>query len=153
MRTIHLNEIIPEKLYQRGQFITFPWAAKMAMLERHEIDVVVNLWARPDPELHTKQGLIYIHWPIGGGEPPYPKWPIIACLDEYMSAGRRVLVHCEAGVNRSIWLASLLSAIQLGISGNEAFERLQEKTGRVKVRAGLLADLPARIARIPHDSN
>lgn len=141
MRIIHLKEIIPDKLYQRGQFVTFPWAAKMKMLEEYDIGMVVNLWARPDPELHTKQGLIYIHWPIGGGSPPFNSEAMIDLIESYMCSGTKVLVHCEAGVNRSIWLVSRLLAKHELLPGKEAFDIVKSRAGHTKVRDGLIQDL------------
>lgn len=141
MHTIHLKTIVPDRLYQRGQFVTFPVEAKMQMLEAYKIDVVVNLWSRPDPELHQHTGLIYLHWPIGGSQPPVIKWPLIHALVSYMNEGKRVLVHCEAGVNRSIWLSAILKARFELISGQDAFAELLHHVGRTKLRPGLMADL------------
>lgn len=140
-RSIRLNEIVPELLYQRGQFVTFPTDSKMTMLHNYRVDIVVNLWTKPDPELHQKPGLIYIHWPIGGGEAPNVKWPMINMLLHYMRLGHRVLVHCEAGVNRSIWLVSVLKALYEKTSGQDAFAEIVHHVGRTKVRLGLLNDL------------
>lgn len=145
MRTIKLNEIIPEHLYQRGQFITFPWSAKMEMLEQYKITMVVNLWTRPDPELHTYPGLVYIHWPIGGGEPPKPysrTGYLMDLVHNEMYEGR-VLVHCEAGVNRSIWLAAKLYARWYEVPGLEALKIVEARANRIKVRDGLVTDLVA----------
>lgn len=141
MRTVKLNEIIPGKLYQRGQFMTFPVISKIQMLERYDIGMVVNLWYRPDPELHIKDGLIYIHWPIGGGEVPFMDSHMINFLNDHLSNGTKVLVHCEAGVNRSIWLATRLVMKQEVLSGAEAFQIVSNAVGRTKVRSGLMVDL------------
>ena len=141
MRVVHLNTIIPGKLYQRGQFVTFPWSAKMQVLDKYDIGMVVNLWARPDPELHTRQGLIYIHWPIGGGEPPKNYHYMTDMIENYMRSGVKVLVHCEAGVNRSIWLVARLLAAYEQIDGSQALQRVSEAVGRVKVRQGLVTEL------------
>lgn len=143
MRTINLNEIIPNTLYQRGQFVTFPFATKMAMLERYNIDMVVNLWSRPDPELHAKSGLVYLHWPIAGNVVPHMSREYIRFISDHMSEGYKVLVHCEAGVNRSVWLVAKLLARYNDLSGNDALERVQERISRVNIRSGLLVDLEA----------
>lgn len=141
MRTVNVNEIIPGTLYQRGQFLTFPWASKIEMLNRYRIDIVVNLWSRPDPELHAKPELIYIHWPIGGASPPAQADIMLGALTEYMKRGYRVLIHCEAGVNRSIWLTAKLVARYQEVNGLVAYEHVISKVGRVKMRSGLLTDL------------
>lgn len=140
MRTIRLNEIIPSKLYQRGQFMTFPWSAKMEMLEQYNIDMVINLWARPDPELHTKPGLVYLHWPIGGGEPPAEAEKFLDFIYQYMS-DHTVLVHCEAGVNRSVWLVAKLYERFHKVTGKSALEMVNKRINHTKIRRGLLADL------------
>lgn len=142
-RSVRLNEIVPGLLYQRGQFITFPVEAKITMLHNYRIDIVVNLWAKPDPEVHQKDGLIYIHWPIAGGHAPATKWPMLNMLLHYMREGRKILIHCEAGVNRSIWLAACLKALYENTSGHQALVDIihNEMVGRTKVRSGLIADL------------
>lgn len=140
MKTIHLHTIIENKLFQRGQFLTFPVPAKMEMLEKHDIGMVVNLWSRPDPELHMKSGLIYIHWPIGGGSPPYNAEAMIDLIESYMCSNVKVLVHCEAGVNRSVWLCARLLAKHEEISGEETFNRVTAIVN-TRMRPGLMEDL------------
>lgn len=141
MRTVRLNEILPNKLYQRGQFVTFPWQAKMDMLNKYDIGLVVNLWVRPDPELHTKQGLIYIHWPISGAERPRMADSMIDLINDHMCSGTKILIHCEAGVNRSIWLAAKLVARYNNISGSESLEHVKSIVSHTKMRSGLVTDL------------
>lgn len=141
MRTIRLNEIIPDTLYQRGQFVTFPIQTKIDMLNQYNIGLVVNLWSRPDPELHAKPGLIYIHWPIAGNTRPFMAESMIELINDYLCAGVKTIVHCEAGVNRSIWLVSRLLAYQEGISGPEAYEKVSAAVSHTKMRSGLVDDL------------
>lgn len=144
MPGITLHEIVPGRVYQRGQFVTFPVHQKLAMLERNRIDVVVNLWARPDMELHQKDGLIYIHWPIAGNVVPSPKWPIIDMLASYYDAGKNILIHCEAGVNRSVWLALLLRAVILEEEGAITLQRMAGAF-RMNMRTALLDDVASFI--------
>lgn len=140
---IKLNEIIPGKLYQRSQFMTFPWNTKLEMLNRYDIGMVVNLWARPDPELHAKSGLIYLHWPIGGGERPRLSDAMIELIDQALWDGVKVLIHCEAGVNRSIWLSAKVKARHQLTGGIQAFNSILDLVTRTKVRSGLMSDLAA----------
>lgn len=141
MRKIRLKEVIKESLYQRGQFVTFPWSSKMKMLEQYDIGMVVNLWARPDPELHTKSGLVYIHWPMSGTEPPLLADSMIELINDYLCSGTKVLVHCEAGVNRSIWLVTRLLARNKSLSGCTSLEQVKASVNKTKLRPGLLKDL------------
>jgi hypothetical protein len=115
------------------------------MLEKYDIGMVVNLWDKPDAELYLHKGLIYIHWPIGGGSPPDNADIMIEMIHEHMFRGVKVLVHCEAGVNRSVWLVSKLAAKWLNIDDSIAFANIATKMNVKRVRPGLQSDLGVHV--------
>ena len=130
--------VIPDRLYQRGNFLTWPRRQKERLLEQHKIDIIVNLWAKPDPEVTEDSGRIYFHIPMGSSV-DNPKFleTIVSILSTNMKFGMRVLVHCEAGVNRSVFLCSLLVAELLDLNGEQALSYVQERCGRTKVHHAL----------------
>lgn len=132
------NVVIPDLLFQRGNFLTWPYAQKQRLLADNQITVVVNLWTKVDSDLSTDEpGRVYLHWPIPGDRVP-AEWRLMrSFLGALLRANRRVLVHCEAGVNRSVWLCALLLADLEDISGTEALQRVEAAIGRIHVRSAL----------------
>lgn len=129
-----LHEIIPGRLYQRGNMLKWPAARKRQVLGERGISVVVNCWNKVDPDL---SGMVdhYLDWPIATNELP----PDADLVTEYVAglvrAGHIALIHCEAGVNRSVWFA-LRVALELGVRVEPDF--------RVKLGAAYAADLIGR---------
>lgn len=132
-----VREIIPGKLYQRGHFLTVSRSTKERIIQENRIDVVVNLWAKPDIEMDMN-GVIYLYWPIRGNRPPEEQ-TLRLMLDmlQQLMQDKCVLVHCEAGKNRSIFLTTLLVARHFGYSGADAFRYVRERCPTAKMNAGL----------------
>ncbi len=78
-------------------------------------DVVVNLWNRPDNLTLTPVGKrMYIHWPMRDGQVKEQTaflYPLALMLINLMMNGKRVLIHCQGGRNRSAVLAGLMMKI------------------------------------------
>ena len=94
-------------------------------------DIVVSLecagyW--PGPDIPT--GKLYIAWNIDDG--PVPNLETLAELDCLLTnfiqgLGRKVLIHCAAGVNRSgLLTARIVRSIAL-VSGRSAAEHVRSK--------------------------
>jgi hypothetical protein len=133
-----VSEIIPGKLYQRGQFMTWFLDRKMEFLKRNGITAVVNLWGKIDPEL---EGIRYFVWPLRSNNPDNID-DLAIFVHNLMVEGDVVLVHCEAGVNRSVWLCTkLLMLYDESLSAQEALDQVSEKVGRTKVNKNLFASL------------
>lgn len=78
-------------------------------------DVVVNLWNRPDSLTLTPVGKrMYIHWPMRDGQVKEQTsflYPLALMLIGLLMNGKRVLIHCQGGRNRSAVLAGLMMKI------------------------------------------
>lgn len=125
-----IYEIVPGKLYQRGEFMDFPREIKLSELRRRGIDIVINVWSKSDKEI-SEEMFRYIHWPLPDGE-------LRACDKQFLSGvamwvvgdisdGHRVLVHCHAGRNRSALVSALLVRQLFGMSGAQAIEYVRER--------------------------
>lgn len=133
------NEVIPGKLYQRGRFLSWPRKKKDQMLEDHNIRVVINLWSKVDPEVSGDSNRIYLHLPMKGNRPidSVILDGLLVFLMPFVASEDAVLVHCEAGVNRSCYLVACLVAEYENISGKEALGIIEEKCGKVKMNKNL----------------
>ena len=118
------NEVIKGKLYQRGQFLTWPYEQKREMLKRYGIDVVVNLWSKVDPDL-SGGGVIYINWETSPSDLPRDADLMVNYLMRLIQDGHCALIHCEAGRGRSVWLTTRVLAALGGIGNDEALQQIR----------------------------
>jgi len=127
-----MYEIIPGKLYQRGEFLKFSLEEKIAELDSKNITMIANLIGRRDDELAFREPYFYWHFPIPDGKLTDS---VKATLLEYSeiftkqlkTTEKAALVHCHAGRNRSALFSALIAVQYLGISGKESIEYLREK--------------------------
>ena len=134
----YIAEVVPEHLYQRGNFLAWPWQRKRSFLEKYRITVVVNLWGKVDSDL---EGMKYIVWPLRSDDDPGGVDGLLTLLHGLLDAGERLLIHCEAGVNRSVWLCGKLLRRWQGLTGKQAADRLAATVQRAKINPRLLRDL------------
>lgn len=127
--------LVGERLYQRGHFLTWPHERKWEMLVDLDIGLVVNLWVKVDPDL---SGLPVLALPMHGDY--VPAWADKAARIAADWQGGAVLVHCEAGVNRSAWFCARVLMAR-GMSGAEALFQVAQAIGRTKINPKLKADL------------
>ena len=105
------NVVLEDAIYQRGQFLTWPAKQKWERLERYKITCVVNLWSKVDPDLSSGNlGWTYLNWVCSPSVVPPDDNAYIYLLTKLIAAGGRVLIHCEAGRGRSVWLSTRLLA-------------------------------------------
>ena len=126
-----LYEIVPGKVYQRGEFMDFPREFKLKELRKHGIDIVVNVWSRPDMEI-SQEMFRYIHWPIPDGElrdsdRRFLEGMALRVAGDILHEDHKVLVHCHAGRNRSALVSALLVRQLLDLSGEQAIEYVRER--------------------------
>lgn len=118
------NEVIPGKLYQRGEFLKWPAQRKREHLQARGIDVVLNLWGKIDSDL---EDFIYLSWP-GIRSNDYPV-ELVGVLENVtpMLDNHCLLVHCEAGRGRSVFTSAYLAGRYLGLSADEALAYVYER--------------------------
>lgn len=122
------HEIIPGRLYQRGEFSTFSPKEKLEELRQRDIRYVINLVKRGDPDLPAH--VFYFHKPIPDGRhTPLEELMELARLVVKMMRyeGGAALTHCHAGRNRSGFFNALIAREWLGISGAEALALVRDR--------------------------
>jgi len=142
MSRADLTTIMPNQLYQRGRFLTWPASQKWAMLDRYKIDTVVNMWSKVDPDLSSERhGTLYLNWHTSPSEVPLGADRMIGFLSGLLSDGHVMLVHCEAGHGRSVWLCAALLVRHWHVAPRTAFELLDTIVPGMDVRPELLTHL------------
>ena len=134
-----LIEVVPDKLYQRGRFQSWPGKKKQDILESHNIGLVVNLWAKVDPEVTNDTRRTYIHFPMRGNVPPKPEQldALVGFISSFIWEDQAVLIHCEAGVNRSCFLTACMVATIESVCGQTALDYVDVACGKVKINPKL----------------
>lgn len=138
-----LNEVIPGRLWQSGSRISAEHAAKF--------DVVVSVgnarqawepgWMDAGWRAVTREKFrlpVFVHAPLIDARKMLDA-PTAAATARYVLAllgmGRRVLIHCDAGAFRSVFMAALVLASVQGINGIEACAQVDRCRGRSGARS------------------
>lgn len=136
-----MSEIVPG-LFQRGNFHNWPRSQKWRMLEASGITMVVNVWHKVDPDLSADEGRVaYLVWPVVSTGLPKNADSVVDFLAGQLAQGEKLLVHCEAGVNRSSWLCARLLMAWKGMSREEAWATVKKANPSAELRPELEADL------------
>jgi protein-tyrosine phosphatase len=139
------TELVPGRLWHGGCPVDFGWVRDAG------IDVIVDL-ADPDayPPAEEIADLTYLKCPLVDDDSSVPDPAVTVRLASFVSGlldeGRRALVHCTFGRNRSGLITTLIVREQLGLSGAEALGYVQERRDRTvnnQAFARWLATLPA----------
>jgi hypothetical protein len=138
------TELVEGRLWHGGCPVDFDWA------RRTGVEVVVDLAdADTYPPADEIDGLTYLKCPLVDHDTvPDPALTLrLASLVAGLAGdGRRVLVHCTFGRNRSGLLATLVVRELLGVTGAEALAHVQERRHRAvnnEAFAAWLRSLPA----------
>ncbi len=122
-------EIIPGSLYQRGRFDKWPKKRKLLELEELGITVVANMIRIPDEDIAGPDGVEYYMLPIPDGKIKDPDMlnRLADRLLQRILGGKKVLIHCNAGRNRSGLVSALVVRRYYKISGQEALNYVRGK--------------------------
>lgn len=120
-------EVMPG-MYQRANFLSWPYRQKEEVLRRYGITVVFNLWNKVDPDLSGQ--VLYVNWPIRGNAMPEHADLMVDFAASLLVSGEQILIHCEAGVNRSAWFCAAVMAKARGITYDQAVEKVKMRIPR-----------------------
>lgn len=135
-----VNTIIPGKLYQRGNMLKWPREQKEKLYDELGITVTVNLWSKVDPDLSHSSRMV-LNYPITSKRPDRATADAMTnMVNALLDAGHVVLVHCEAGRNRSAWFCARLLAHRGGTI-REAGAAVYAAVPGAKLRPELADDL------------
>jgi len=125
------------------------WSAVRAL----GIDTIVDMDGYIDPGVpEAPNAILYVYHPILDEElPDLARLEALACLvADLVGRGRRVLVHCRMGFNRSV-LVTATALTYLGMTGEQALLHLRERRPGAlfnQVFAAHVQGLPARRIRV-----
>jgi hypothetical protein len=138
-----LNEIVPGRLYQRGQILTWSLAKKRDLVLQNQIRWIVNFWPKLDPDLAELPlyGYLYVPLPDSAGIMQERIRRLAAFLAPSITENARALILCEAGVTRSLYFSTLLVREMEGIPGWEAWEAVEQRVPRTGLKPRMLAEL------------
>lgn len=127
-----VKEIIPKRLYQRGEFWKLASLIKAGAIHSLGVGSVVCLTNKRDRDMEELLGTRFVYLPIPDGKVVNRGvlFSTAVLVGDWMEEGTKVLCHCRAGRNRSSLFSALLAIRLLGISGRESVKYLREKRPR-----------------------
>jgi protein-tyrosine phosphatase len=92
---------------------------------------LAELQLNAEPELARQAGLTYVSFPIpdrGAPEGVAAVTDLVGQLEERLTGGEFIVVHCRAGIGRSSLIAAAV-LVREGLSPEEAWERISAARG------------------------
>jgi protein-tyrosine phosphatase len=120
-------EIFP--VDERRMIFISPDIDDWKVLEDEGITVIIDVDAGIDNGVPTiPNHILYVYFPfIDDGLPDLDKLNSIAVMGaELYRSGKKILVHCAMGYNRSALVIGMI-LVKLGMSGKKALELIQNK--------------------------
>lgn len=123
-----MYEILPGLLYQRGHIEKRSPSDVAETLRERNISIVVNLHRRQNRNLPPN--VMHIQWPIADNKIPDVATlkGLVRFLVDFLRWGDgAILVHCNAGRNRSSLVTAMVMAQYFGFSGKKCIELVRER--------------------------
>jgi hypothetical protein len=118
-------EIVRDRLWQAGS--PLDWA----LVTENAIDVIIDVNGDGDRRLEPAgwfraESILYVFWPLTDGRlPDETTLELVSTfVADLVEHGKRVLVQCSQGVNRSALVSALVARRIEGLTGPEAIERV-----------------------------
>jgi len=125
-----INNIVPGRLYQRGQILTWQRAYKLQLIEYLKVGVVVNLWPKLDPDM-SDMPCYYLYLPSSSQDTVGEDIMIMSkCVAELLNnsiVDKSALILCEAGKTRSVFFAGLVLMHMYTMTGAKALKILEKR--------------------------
>jgi hypothetical protein len=142
-----LNEVIPGRLWQSGSRISQADAARFDVVvavgnarQAWESEWMNDAWKLVRPKEGMVRLPVFVHAPLIDArkclDAPTAEATARYVLNLYRM-GRRVLIHCDAGAFRSVFMAALVLAGVEGINGLEACARVDRVRKGDHYRVGI----------------
>ena len=131
--TGNIHEVEPGRVYRSGQL----WPSQLSsLLQEKGIRTVINLRGENpgrswyDDEIHVTEaaGVRHVSLPMSANVEPSPEL-LARLIDTLGSAQQPMLIHCEAGADRSGLASALYQLINKGQSPAEADRQLSFRYG------------------------
>ncbi len=149
MQRNSVNKIIPGKLYQRGQILTWQPEVKYEFFREHRITLVANFWPKLDPDLAGAPIRQYLHLPAPRSEEMLSSRMDMAA--NYIAALLRkkevALILCEAGVTRSVYFCVLVVSHLLNVDLEEAFHQVESRMPKVRLKGFMMDRIGRGVAK------
>lgn len=141
-----LNVIVPGKLYQRGQILSWQQDVKKQMMGERGISVVVNFWPKLDCDLYDLPVEVYLHIPAFRSHKmleSHIQTSAKYVADLIRNDNKGVLVLCEAGVTRSVYFCILVVSELHGIPIKEAYDYVKSKLPKISMKEFMMKKILA----------
>jgi protein-tyrosine phosphatase len=123
----HWYDIIPVSQISHRLFVSgYAEANNLAHNNPHKISAVLNVHQIPDE--HQSPGIVYMHIPFEDGE-EIPQRQFVKCLGwlKFMyEAGHTILIHCAAGISRSVTVTTSFMHYAGIAEFNEALDQVKK---------------------------
>lgn len=132
-----VNVIIPTKLLQRAQILTWTLDVKSLFIRQHRITAIVNFWPKIDPDASNLR--LDMYYQVSCPDSNMMLLPHINinadAVCAYMGLPKKnVLVLCEAGKTRSVFFCVMLWQRLHNCTYEEAEKSVAQRIGSIDLK-------------------
>jgi dual specificity phosphatase 12 len=141
------------KIYNRLFVGGYVQAAKLSRSNPFGIQAVLDVSTEPPYE--EARGVVYAHIPFNDGEgvPPEKFWACMRFLFEQYKQGHTILIHCAAGISRSVTItAAFLHYVHI-MEFNAALDLVRQRRPIANPNVAVLSSVRKLLRVWPHDGS